>query len=124
MRLLLIAMTLMLVNTASALTFNEVMYNPPGNDNDQEFVELHHAGWQNLSGYVIADQASNDTLLMVIYYPSNYSLVVEDGFDYSGINASIYTAGATIGNNLDNTGDALYIFDNNLTLLDSFSYNK
>ena len=53
----------------------------------------------------------------------DYSLIVEDGFDYSSIDASIYTIGATIGNNLNNDWDLVILKDNNSEIVDAMSYH-
>lgn len=105
------------------IVINEVMYNPPGPDNNQEFVEIFHNPRINLSGYLIKDSESNDTLQLLKYVEGNYSLIVEEGFDYSGLNCSIYSAGATIGNDLNNLNDTLSLIDSNLTLLDLMQYD-
>ncbi|MCH7573268.1 MAG: hypothetical protein IH891_10170, partial [Planctomycetes bacterium] len=51
-------------------------------DNNLEFVEIYHDGFVNLSEYVIGDMKSNDTLQGIVWYEGNYSLIVEEGFDY------------------------------------------
>lgn len=118
-----LAIPFMLICSVNALEINEIMYNPEGDDNNHEFVELFSAEPMNLTNYIIGDQFSNDTLVQMQFFPGNYSLIVEEGFDYTGINASIYSAGKTIGNNL-NDEDAVYLFDPNGTLLDFVAYNS
>jgi len=100
----------------------EVMYNPEGNDNNKEFIELFSDNMINLTGYSIEDSASKDILTLLSYYNSSYALIVEEGFNYTGINASIYSAGATIGNNLNNDQDIIIIKDSNNTILDVLHY--
>jgi len=97
------------------------MYNPLGSDNNKEYVEVY--GFVNLTNWIIGDSSSNDTLILLNYFFSNYSLIVEEGFNYSGINASIYSAGATIGDNLNNNFDTIFLFDNDSNLVDSVSYD-
>jgi len=104
------------------LRINEVMYNPEGDDNNKEFVEIYHTSPLNLTGWVIGDSASNDTLTLLQYTNSSYSLIVEAGFNYSSIHSSIYSAGATIGNNLGNDGDSIYLYNSSI-LIDTASYN-
>jgi hypothetical protein len=108
-------------SSLAAVMINEVMYNPAGDDNNHEYVEL--IGSDNLSGFVIGDNRSNDSLVLIKFVPGNLSLVVESGFNHSGLNCSIYSAGSTIGNNLNNKGDSVFIYSNS-TLIDSVSYNK
>ncbi len=105
------------------LEINEVMYDPIGNDNDHEFVEIVADGFLNLSGYIIADANSNDTLVGVSYIPGPYSLIVEEGFNATSINASIYSIGKTIGNNLNNDQDTISLYYPNWTLIDTIHYD-
>lgn len=100
---------------------NEVMYNPDGNDNNKEFIELYSEEPIDLSDFIIGDLDSNDTLEILQYYDSDYYLITEEGFNLSGIEASVFSAGATIGNNL-NTEDSIFLYHNNGTIIDSLSY--
>lgn len=107
---------------AQDLWINEIFPNPLGEDNNREFVEIYSTEFVNLSSFIIGDNASNDTLVALQYFDGNYSLIVEEGFNYSDINASIYSVGATIGNNLGNSGDGVFFHDTNGTLLDFVFY--
>lgn len=108
-----------------ALTvINEVLYNPEGSDNNKEFVEIYSDEELNLTNYIIEDAASDDKLEQIQYRNSSFSLIVEEGFDYSGINVSIYSVGATIGNNLNNDKDIIVLKDNNSNIIDAISYNS
>lgn len=130
---ILIALLLALTDV-TALRINEVLYDPAGNDNNKEFIEIFNEEPVNLTGWVIADAESNDTLTEVKYVDqysdqkgdqnqSYYALIVEEGFNATDINVSIYTAGATIGNNLNNDYDELRLYDNNGTPVTNMSYN-
>lgn len=114
----------LLVNTTNALTFTEVNYNPPGDDNNKEYIELFSSQPQNLSNFTIEDLSSSDTLVLLKQSNSNYYLIVEEGFDYSLIEANIYSAGSAIGNNLNNGNDQITLKDENNTTIDTFSYNS
>ncbi|PIN69024.1 hypothetical protein COV93_07140, partial [Candidatus Woesearchaeota archaeon CG11_big_fil_rev_8_21_14_0_20_43_8] len=83
-----------------AIQINEIMHNPEGNDNNKEFIEILLDVAISLNGSIIMDASSNDTLVVKKYTNSSYALIVEEGFDYSGLDCSIYSAGATIGNGL------------------------
>src|SRR3989338_8229216 len=85
----------------ASVEITEVMYNPQGKDDNFEFVEIFSDELVNLTGFVIGDEASNDPLEQLYSYPGNYSLIVEEEFDYNNISASIYSIGKTIGNNLN-----------------------
>ena len=95
------------------VVINEVMYNPDGDDNNKEYIELFLENIINLDSWIIEDISSSDTLELLQFVNSSYALIVEEGFNYDGINASVYSAGATIGNNLNNDGIE------NITIMDS-----
>jgi len=110
------------------IVINEIMYNPEGNDNNAEYVELYFNNifdtTQNMSGWTIADSSSNDTLTIMHYSPSPYALIVEEGFNHSGLNATIYSIGTTIGDNLDNDADELFLYNSNGTLIAYANYTN
>ncbi|MFH1506618.1 MAG: hypothetical protein ABIE94_06575 [archaeon] len=108
------------IDFVSAVHINEIMYNPLGIDNNLEFVEIY--GTNNLSYYIIADSASNDSLVLLQFMDSDYSLIVEEGFNLSGINCSVYSVGTTIGDNLNNAGDSVLLYYNGI-VVDNVSYN-
>ncbi|MBN1792195.1 hypothetical protein JW826_00715 [Candidatus Woesearchaeota archaeon] len=93
---------------SGAVLISEIMYNPMGNDNNLEFIEV--LGTDDLTSYVFGDSSSNDSLETLKFVPGNFSLIVEEGFDHSGINASVFSAGATIGNNLNNDADEVFLY--------------
>tara|TARA_Y100000310_G_scaffold302730_1_gene340435 strand:- start:1111 stop:2997 length:1887 start_codon:yes stop_codon:yes gene_type:complete len=106
------------------IVINEIMYNPEGSDNNKEFIEIYHTEQINLTNWIVGDSASNDTLTLLNYSQSNYSLIVEESFNYSEISASVYSVGATIGNNLGNTEDTVYLYDNSSNLISTITYNN
>jgi len=103
------------------IRINEIMYNPEGSDNNKEFIEIYSEETINLSNFIIADLASNDTLTLLQYYDSDYYLITEEGFNFTDMGASVYSAGATIGNNL-NKEDSIFLYNENNTLIDNISY--
>jgi len=96
------------------------MFDPPGSDNNQEYIEVITN--ESLINWTIADSDANDTLQLLKLGNSSFALIVEDGFDTRISDATYYTVGSTIGNNLNNAEDSIYLFHNN-TLIDSMSYN-
>ncbi|MBN2052326.1 hypothetical protein JW756_02380 [Candidatus Woesearchaeota archaeon] len=116
----LLMLMLLILPFSYSISINEIMYNPVGDDNNKEFIEI--IGTDNLSGYTIGDLASNDSLVLLKFVLGEFSLIVEEGFNYSGINCSVYSAGATIGNNLGNTGDTVFLYYKQM-LVDSVKYN-
>ncbi len=55
---------------------------------------------------------------------STYALIVEENYDYINGDYSIYSAGSTIGNNLNNDFDEIFLYDPNNTLLAHTKYNN
>ncbi len=123
MKTIYIIALILLAQCAIAAHINEVMYNPEGNDNNREFVEIYLEGNQSLEGWTVGDSASNDTLSTLFYTDSSYALIVEDGYDYENSDASYYSAGATIGNNLNNDLDEIFLYDPSGNLVDTMSYD-
>jgi len=122
--LFIIILSLFIIPNIYAITvINEIMYDPEGNDNNREFIEIFSDEFNNLANYSVEDlSGSRDFLNLVQYVNSQYSLIVEDGFNYSGINASVYTIGATIGNNLHNAKDLIIFRNPNNTIIDLVYY--
>ena len=104
-----ILILLLLVPIVNALTITEVMYNPPGNDNNKEYIEVFSEEQIDLSEYQIEDLESNESLTLLQQFNSSFYLIVDEGFNTTEVNATIYSAGATIGNNLNNDGDAILL---------------
>ncbi len=116
---------LFFTETALALEMTEVFPNPSGDDNNKEFIEIYNPEGINLSAYSIGDDASNDTLVAFFFGTGAYALIVEEGFAWQGLNttASVYSAGATIGNNLGNTQDSVFLYAPSGILVDSLHYS-
>lgn len=117
---------LFFAETALALEITEVFPNPYGDDNNKEFVEIYTSESLNLSEYIIGDETSNDTLVALSFGIGTYALVVEEGFAWQELNttASVYSAGATIGNNLGNTQDSVFLYAPSGILVDSLHYSE
>ncbi len=121
-----IILILFTVTNVNAITIiNEIMYNPEGSDNNHEFIEIFSDEINNFTNYTIEDlSGARDLLTLVQYVDSQYSLIVEDGFDYSNINASVYTLGATIGNSLNNDQDITILRNGANEIIDLVYYNS
>lgn len=98
------------------------MYNPEGDDNNKEFIEIYSDEKINLSDFIIGDSDSNDTLNLLQSSDSDYYLITEEGFNLSGIVSSVYSAGSAIGDNLNNNGDSVFLYYN-LSLINNVSYS-
>ena len=107
------------------LFINEVMYNQESEDNNKEFIEIYSNDISNFENYSIEDlSGSIDVLTRIKEINSTYSLIVESGFDYSNIEASVYIIGNTIGNGLNNDQDVIIFRNNESEIMDLFYYNS
>ncbi len=108
----------------------EIMYNPPGNDNNLEYIEVVFGSPKSMNGWIVEDLTYQDVLVLVNgSSSSSINIIVEEGYSggyFSGINLSnvgIYSAGAAIGNGLGNDGDVVYLYDVEGNLTESVEYN-
>lgn len=118
----------------NAVRINEIMYNPAGDDNNMEFIEVEMDEYADLTGWTIGDSESDDTLTMLQdrqqdgqqgnQSGSYYALIVEEGFDFSAMDSAVYSAGASIGNNLGNSADSVTLYRTNGSMVDSASYDS
>ena len=108
----------------SAIEINEIMYNPPGDDTSNEWIELYNPEKIDITNWTIGDLASNDTLIPIKITNSDYILIVENASAFNDSDASVYYAGSTIGNGLGNTGDTILFYNLNKTLVDFVVYNN
>ena len=115
---------LLVIPIVHGLEISEIMYNPVGNDNNLEYVEVYSEDEINLSEYTFEDSSSSDKLQLMQFMDSRYYLIVEDGFNYSGLNASVYGAGASLGNNLNNNADVVLLRDSQGNVADVLSYTS
>ncbi len=109
MKCLLLVLLLIMPSTLAEVYITEVMYNPPGDDNNKEYIEVFSEEPVNLAEYIIEDFSGRDNLTLMQQANTSFYLIVEEGFNSTNINATVYTAGATIGNNLNNDGDLVVL---------------
>ncbi len=101
----------------------EVMYDPAGSDNNREYVEVFTNG-SSLENVTLEDFDSADVLVPLLLTNNSYALLVEEGFNFSSLNASIYTTGKTIGNGLNNDYDLILLRDATNTIVDAVIYDN
>ncbi|MEK6934690.1 MAG: lamin tail domain-containing protein [Nanoarchaeota archaeon] len=118
--LIFIFILLFSLNVYADTYINEINYNPEGEDNNFEYIELYSD--EILSNLTLRDLKSSDELELVKEVNSNYYLIVEEEFNYSDLNCNIFFAGKTIGNNLNNDRDSIVI-EFNGTILDVVGYS-
>ena len=124
MKTILLLFLLIIANYAAAVEINEIMYNPAGDDTISEWIEIYNPENLDISNWTIGDLNSNDTLILVNLSNSQFAIITENLSLFSNSNASVYYAGSTIGNGLGNTGDTIFLYDANKTLVDFVSYNS
>jgi len=126
---------IILAKPISALIINEIMANTE-DDTYNEWVELYNDGNSEIdvSGYMIRDDNSNDTIEGGLYNGGGtvipaygYAIITDDAtrvynnFDTDPSAIRLYVDDASIGNGLKNDGDTLYIYDGN-QLIDEVTY--
>ena len=97
------------------------MYDPEGSDNNKEYIELYDEASLDLSAFTAGDSSSNDSLALLNLANSTFCLIAEEGFNFTGLNVTVYSVGSAIGNGL-NKEDSIYIYANG-TLLANLSYH-
>jgi hypothetical protein len=67
----------------SRLAITEVLANPAGSENTQEFVEIYNAGSeaQALGGLLLADKAGSDVLPEASLSAGAFAILVPEGYD-------------------------------------------
>jgi hypothetical protein len=112
---------LLLLPSVHALDWSEVLFNPAGNDNGKEYVEL--IGTENLDGCTIRDSASADKLAIHRRGLPSYDIImiVENESAWINTAATTYVVGSAIGNGLGNSFDIINITCGNDTLLTSYN---
>ena len=109
---------LLFVPSAAALDWSEIMFDPAGNDNGKEFIEL--TGKDSLEGCLVRDSASSDKLVLN-RSGNDIVLIVESGYLIETYDATIYTAGSAIGNGLGNTQETISIECQEFNLTTSYN---
>jgi hypothetical protein len=112
---------LLLIPSVHALQWSEVLFNPVGNDNGLEYVEL--IGTENLDGCTIRDSASADTLILYRQglASNEMIMIVENESFWLHTDATTYVIGSAIGNGLGNSFERLNITCNNISFITSYN---
>ncbi|MBU1004247.1 MAG: lamin tail domain-containing protein [Nanoarchaeota archaeon] len=121
------------------LIINEVMAAPISDESLNEWVELYNNGSEevNVSEFIFGDASGNDTITGGLYggegtiipaygyaILTDQSTRVYNNFNCSNYAIKLYVDDDSMGNGLKNTGERLYLYDNNGVLLDSAEYNE
>ena len=144
MRLLLfLPVFLFFIDAANGILINEIMADPIGGITDEslnEWIEIYNNNSDsiNVSNWVIGDDGKNDTIEGGLYGkegtvigPFGFAIITDDSTRvYNNFNVSddairLYVNDSSIGKNgLNNTGEAIYLYDNNGNLIDIKAYNS
>ena len=140
MKLLLkIIVLLILIENVNALIINEIMADPIADESLNEWIELYNneSTSINVSNWLIGDATGNDTIEGGLYNnegtiigPFGFAIITDDSTRvYNNFNVSenavrLYVDDGSIGNGLKNSGETIYLYDNNSNLVDEKSYNS
>ena len=120
--------SIFLLSSVSALYINEVM--PHSNNTyKNEWVELYNdANYSvNLSGWLIGDISSNDTLINFSIPAKEYALIADNGINNntgcSNISVACFEL-PNIGSGLNDGNDTFFIYSLSEVLVDSFTWNE
>ncbi len=125
----------MLPGLASAqIVISEFLYDAPGADTDQEFVELFNAGSSavDLTKWKIND-GSNHTLNVppknggtgsITIAPGAYLLLVDNATDFIALHSGLTVSVIDTVLSLTNTADTISLIDEGGAIADSISYTK
>lgn len=129
----------MMAISAESITINEIMADPVADEDLNEWIELYNneSTPVNVSSWLIGDNTGNDTLEGGLYNnegtiipPDGFAIITDDETRaYNNFNVSpdalrLYVDDGSIGNGLINSGETLYLYNQNGTLIDIASYNS
>tara|TARA_Y100000310_G_scaffold332444_1_gene408037 strand:+ start:13062 stop:15287 length:2226 start_codon:yes stop_codon:yes gene_type:complete len=122
------------------IVITELMANPLEDESLNEYIEIYNNASEavNISGWVIGDNRDNDTIEGGSYGGSGtiissfgYGIITDEmtrvynNFNVSEDTIKLYIDDASIGyGGLGNAGDSVYLYDNNMNLVDSFNYSS
>ncbi|MCP4727705.1 MAG: hypothetical protein GY863_21880 [bacterium] len=88
---------------SSQVMINEIMFNPPGNENHNEYIEIINTGEGSidLTGWVLSDSTSADKIIEtgagIILKPGQYGLILDpDYFSNSSLYDTLINTGCLI----------------------------
>jgi cardiolipin synthase A/B len=113
----------------SDIVINEIEYDPPGDDNNCEWIELYNntAVAIDVTGWTIEDNTSSDTLPELLLPAGGFAVVAASAkfYDnYPSFDGTIVILDSYLGNGLSNTGDRLYLKDADGLPIDALSYGS
>ena len=125
------------VPISAQIIFTEIMYDLPGTDSPNEFVEIFNSSEidsVHLAGWTIVDRSSSDVLVDsgfgLSIPPLAYALILEGDYNFSSgayldiiptETILIKVDDSSIGNGLSNS-DSLFLYDSSGVLIDSLGW--
>lgn len=114
-----------------SIVINEIMFNPPGDNPKEEYIELYNTYSDNidLTGSYIKDSSGRKenlaSISTAVLSPGSFAIVTASSTILSPAIGVIHLkAGSKLLGGLSNTGDTISIFDKNDVMLDSFTYRN
>lgn len=131
---------LFLIDVSNGILINEIMADPVADESLNEWIEIYNNGSSpvNVSNWIVGDDNDNDTIAGGLYdgegttIPANgFAIITDDSTRvYNNFNVSddavrLYVDDSSIGSSgLKNTGETIYLYDNNGSLIDKKTYNS
>jgi len=128
-----------LMQVSNAIIINEIMADTITDESLNEWIELYNneSTAVNVSGWIFGDNKDNDTIEGGLYNKEG-TIIEAFGFAiltdeatrvYNNFNVSpdavrLYVDDGAMGNGLINSGETLYLYDNNGNIVDRKTYNK
>lgn len=130
---------LLLSESAVSIRINEIMAAPLADDSLNEWVEIYNneTAAVDLNGWVMGDSSDNDSIEGGLYGgsgtildPGSYAIITDDAtrvynnFNVSSYALKLYIDDSSIGNGLSNSGETIYLYNTEKTLIHSVTYNS
>jgi hypothetical protein len=123
---------------SNAIIINEIMADTIADESLNEWIELYNNEETsiNVSSWIVGDDNDNDTIEGGLYNEEGtiigafgYAIITDEATRvYNNFNTSdnavrLYVDDGAIGNGLINSGETIYLYDNNEHLIDKKTYN-
>lgn len=124
-----LGLSLLIRASSPTLLISEVLYDPPGTEPDEEWIELYNSASSpiELTDWTIGDNMSTEVISPTVTIPVGGCLVIAASEDFSTnypdfTGDIVFVADGRIGNGLGNSGDRLILKDSEGTVIDQMSY--
>lgn len=130
---------IVLMQISNAIIINEIMADPIADETLNEWLELYNDENKdvNVSGWIIGDENDNDTIEGGLYNNEGtiipafgYAIITDDAtrvynnFNVSNDAVRLYADDSSIGNGLGNDGETIYLYDDDVNLIDKKTYSE